>query len=495
MQIEIQNTIHRKHLKESIRILSGYQQNARFWMTSAFFFTDFITHLFSAVLAVWLRVYLANWEFLNLIEPQIYAIQKHFNLWPILFFFIIVYAIAGLYPGNGMGRDEEIKRLSIFSSIIFFGLITFIFFTKTQLRYSRAMVGFYWIFTLILMPISRMSFRFLFTKAGIWGEPVAIISNTPKVRKLITHLQKEKNLGFIPAVLFDSTLRQKTIAGIPRLQASDLIQFSYSNNINEAFIYQGDTQISNQVIAKYQAVFGKITILNTQAIEQLSWVTIQDPKGIMGYELKQNLRDTGSGFTKRLIDLLSSSFGLILLSPIFLFVGTLIRLDSEGGTFYHQERIGKNGQKFKMLKFRTMHKNADEMLTGKLAADPEMKAEWEKYQKLKNDPRITNIGKILRRLSIDELPQLINVFLGQMSLVGPRPFPMSQYKDYGESYFHYIQARPGITGLWQVSGRNLTTFAERAKWDEYYVRYWSIWIDFSILLRTFWAIINAKGAY
>jgi lipopolysaccharide/colanic/teichoic acid biosynthesis glycosyltransferase len=178
-----------------------------------------------------------------------------------------------------------------------------------------------------------------------------------------------------------------------------------------------------------------------------------------------------------------------------LIVAILIHLDSPGGILYSQMRVGYGGRKFKMWKFRTMVKDADQILQEYLNTHPTARAEWDATQKLRDDPRITRIGNFLRKWSLDELPQLYNILIGDMSWVGPRPFFPEQNSIYGKAYYLYTKVRPGLTGLWQVSGRNSTTFAERAQWDEYYVRQWSIWLDIYILLRTIWVVVRQDGAF
>jgi lipopolysaccharide/colanic/teichoic acid biosynthesis glycosyltransferase len=150
---------------------------------------------------------------------------------------------------------------------------------------------------------------------------------------------------------------------------------------------------------------------------------------------------------------------------------------------------------FKFYKIRTMHQNADQLLEEHLMKDPLLKQEWDQYQKLQDDPRVTRVGKVLRRLSLDELPQLFNVLLGDMSLVGPRPFFPSQERFYGDRLMYYKRVRPGLTGIWQVSGRNATTFDERTRFDEYYVRNWSSWLDIYILARTVAVVLKNRDAY
>ena len=198
---------------------------------------------------------------------------------------------------------------------------------------------------------------------------------------------------------------------------------------------------------------------------------------------------------KRTFDVLAVSVGLILLSPLFLFIAILIKLDSKGSVFYCHKRIGLNGINIDVWKFRTMVLGADQVLKRYLIKHPELYSEWEETQKLRNDPRITRIGKILRTTSLDELPQLWNVLKGEMSLVGPRPIVEDEIRHYQHKLEIYNQVQPGITGLWQVSGRNDVSYELRVQYDEYYVRNWSIWLDFQILFRTLKVVFQRTGAY
>ena len=163
--------------------------------------------------------------------------------------------------------------------------------------------------------------------------------------------------------------------------------------------------------------------------------------------------------------------------------------------FYRQSRIGKEGREFKVIKFRTMVENADGVLVKCLEENPELLAEWNLNHKLKDDPRITRVGKILRKLSIDELPQLWNVIKGEMSLVGPRPIVAAEIERYADRIKYYNQVPPGITGLWQVSGRNDVNYEQRVRLDEYYVRNRSIWLNIYILIRTASVVLRRQGAY
>lgn len=178
-----------------------------------------------------------------------------------------------------------------------------------------------------------------------------------------------------------------------------------------------------------------------------------------------------------------------------LFIAIWITLDSKGGVIYRQERIGHGGKHFIIYKFRTMIQNADEILEKCLAENPELARQWKENQKLKDDPRLTRVGHFLRKTSLDELPQVFNVLLGNMSLVGPRPIVEDEKERYGRYFAEFCEVYPGLTGIWQTSGRNNTTYAERVAFDHYYINHWNIWLDFWIMAKTIPQIIKGYGAY
>lgn len=199
-------------------------------------------------------------------------------------------------------------------------------------------------------------------------------------------------------------------------------------------------------------------------------------------------------YFKRIKDLLIASVMLTLLALPMLLIALIIRRDG-GPAIYAHPRIGKDGKVFKCLKFRSMIVNSDDVLRDYLKINMEARAEWGADQKLRKDPRITRIGAFLRKTSLDELPQLMNVLRGEMSLVGPRPIVKDEVVRYGEFIRHYYDATPGITGLWQVSGRNDLSYDERVQLDANYVRHWSLWRDVKILFMTVPALLNRSGAY
>tara|TARA_Y100001978_G_scaffold196005_1_gene205000 strand:- start:32 stop:682 length:651 start_codon:yes stop_codon:yes gene_type:complete len=202
-------------------------------------------------------------------------------------------------------------------------------------------------------------------------------------------------------------------------------------------------------------------------------------------------------FIKKFFDLLFSLFFLIALLPLLIIISLLIKLSSRGPIFFLQKRIGKENIPFKCIKFRTMHPEAKDILENLLMKDTALKKEFEKNHKIKNDPRITNIGKLLRKTSLDELPQFINVLRGEMSIVGPRPIVKEEKIKYGKKLTKLLSIKPGITGLWQVSGRNNLTYKKRVKLDLIYIEKYNLIMDLRIIIRTFGVILFPldRGAY
>jgi exopolysaccharide production protein ExoY len=198
---------------------------------------------------------------------------------------------------------------------------------------------------------------------------------------------------------------------------------------------------------------------------------------------------------KRLTDIALAGFGIVLLSPLLLLCFAACLLSSPGPALFGHRRVGFQGKYFRCLKFRTMVINGDECLEDYLAANPAAKTEWESTRKLRFDPRVTAIGSLLRKTSLDEIPQLFNVLRGDMSIVGPRPVTEDELARYSTSVRNYLVCRPGITGLWQVSGRSGTTYRKRVAFDSYYARHWSIFLDVKIIVATIPALLDSDNAY
>ena len=211
--------------------------------------------------------------------------------------------------------------------------------------------------------------------------------------------------------------------------------------------------------------------------------------------LVHNEQPAIGGVWKRGFDISGALAALIILSPLFLMLAAMIKFSDGGSIFYRHARIGRNGQGFDCLKFRTMVDNGDEVLAAHFARYPAAREEWLATRKLKDDPRVTRLGIVLRRLSLDELPQIFNILTGDMSIVGPRPVVKKELELYGKAASYYLKSRPGLTGLWQISGRNDVSYAQRVAYDMHYVENWSIVFDVKIILRTVPVVCAARGSY
>jgi lipopolysaccharide/colanic/teichoic acid biosynthesis glycosyltransferase len=223
-------------------------------------------------------------------------------------------------------------------------------------------------------------------------------------------------------------------------------------------------------------------------------VPAREVGGVLGLEVRQQLLLPGPRFAKRAMDIAFTLAGGIFVFPIILMLAILIKLDSKGPVFYPQKRLGRDGKRFTAMKFRTMHGDGEARLKAVLESDPKLKAEYDEFHKLSFDPRVTRIGRKLRKYSLDELPQLLNVLRGDMSLVGPRPYLEREIPEMEHQEGMILRAMPGMTGMWQVSDRNATGFPERLKMDVHYVRNWSPWLDIYILARTVNVVIQGTGS-
>lgn len=248
--------------------------------------------------------------------------------------------------------------------------------------------------------------------------------------------------------------------------------------MRNAFVKFG-TQIGTCVYALMDCT---ATIMAGKTEDRLSTVMETD----LGY---------GHQAAKFIFDIVVTGLGTILIFPIFLLLCICVAIENKGNVFFVHMRIGRHGKPFPCYKFQTMVKDSEPVLQEYLQNNPQAQAEWAANFKLTDDPRVTRLGRILRKTSLDELPQIFNVLRGEMSLVGPRPIVQAEVAKYGKYIREYYMVRPGITGVWQTHGRSDTTYEERVAMDTWYVHNWSMWLDLKCLAKTFGAVINKKGAY
>ena len=403
------------------------------------------------------------------------------HLWPLLFLFPPAYALAGLYPGFGRNPAEELRRLSTATSIVYAALAVTLFLSKDGATYSRATFLLAWAQSLLAVPLMRAVIRRLFAHCSWWGETVAVIGSDAAAFQVAEILSARAELGIKPILLFH--------------ESSPVPAETELRGVRHAIVVASPESDAVATFRRVSGNFRRVTIIPDLPGLASLWVEARDFGGTLGLEIRQRLLDPGARFLKRSSDVfLVLLIGLALL-PFVVLITLCIKVSSPGPAFYGQKRCGRHGRTFIAWKFRSMVVNASQVLERHLASNPELRAEWERDHKLKHDPRITCFGRFLRRTSMDELPQLWNVLMGEMSLVGPRPIVAAEIERYGEGFGLYNQVSPGLTGLWQVSGRNMLPYQERVNLDLYYVRNWSPWLDLYILARTVTAVVAGRGAY
>ncbi|QNC20122.1 undecaprenyl-phosphate galactose phosphotransferase WbaP [Escherichia coli] len=388
---------------------------------------------------------------------------------------------------------KEILRTLVIFAIIEIAVIAF-----TTWSFSRALWVITWIFILLLVPFSRILTKYLLNKLGYWQRDTWIIGSGNNAIEAYKAIISEKNLGLkiIGFIASEGGVRAgETINGIKVI--SNDIDWLRGEDKKTQFIvavesHQSEMRNSwlrNFMIQGFRYV-SVIPTLRGMPLDSTDMSFIFSHE-VMIFRVQQNLAKWSSRTLKRLFDIIASIAIIILLSPVLLYISRLVKKDG-GPAIYGHERIGQDGKPFKCLKFRSMVTNSKDVLNELLQNDPEAKREWDTTFKLKNDPRITKIGAVLRRTSLDELPQLFNVLKGEMSLVGPRPIITAELERYNEEVDYYLLSKPGMTGLWQVSGRSDVDYETRVYLDAWYVKNWSMWNDIAILFKTVGVVLKKR---
>lgn len=409
------------------------------------------------------------------------APETYVHLWPVLLTFLIAYAASGLYPGFGRNVADELHRLSVATSLVYPALAVTAFLLKDAASFSRAVFLLAWAQSLAIVPLVRALLRRSLERRSWWGDAVVIVGAADAANAVALSLAERPELGLRPVLVLDD----------PR----HALAASRSLGIRHGILVGTPGGELARGYGELSRVFRRVTIVPELHGLSSLWVEARDLGGVIGLEFRQRLLMPGARAVKRAVDLCLILGTAALALPFVLLIAAAIKLTSAGPVFYRQSRYGRNGATFTAWKFRSMVRNASDVLARHLETNPALRREWERDHKLRRDPRVTAVGRFLRRTSLDELPQIWNVLLGEMSVVGPRPIVADEIPLYGEAYDLFTQVRPGITGLWQVSGRNDLTYEKRVYLDTYYIRNWSPWLDLYILARTVAAVATARGAY
>jgi undecaprenyl-phosphate galactose phosphotransferase len=421
-------------------------------------------------------------------------LQHRFGLWAVLFLGLCSwFSATGAYSARNPLQDDIKQVISALTvMLIIDGFIQF----ASKEEFSRLWIVLVWPLAAVLIPLSRVLVRRLLNGSGAWRMGAVVIGGGSHFASVAQSLEDDVYVGYSIAC----HLRLSRVAERPLSQiASDLAADMRLRGAETVILVPSPAEMSeidrvidalNLNLIAYTLIpplqrlpFAGLkvqTMLNSDAIMMTSRPGLMSP-------MRQGI--------KRLFDVVVSVLLIALLLPVLLVITGFVAWGG-GPVLYGHKRIGRGDRPFKCLKFRTMAVDSDKILANLIATDPEIAREWRQNFKLENDPRITAIGRFLRKTSLDELPQLINVIRGEMSLVGPRPVVADELRYYyGENAVYYHMVRPGITGLWQVSGRSQTTYDRRVFLDTCYVRNWNLWTDVAILFNTVPSVLGGDGAH
>ena len=380
-----------------------------------------------------------------------------------------------------------------------------VFLTKTD--FSRLWWGTSWTMVALLVPSVRYGVKQFLMSKGAWTRSTVVVGVGPNAMDTALALESEPLLGFNVVAFIQPIntntdtpasidINGKTLPVLPTAPFPDLLP-PHLGRPHVVVAMDMEEMVQNAAyVQRLSLCYSDVDIVSPMRGLPIAGTRVTHffTHDVLALRLYNNLSRPWPRRIKRGFDLMVGSLLLFLSAPLFALIGW--RLWRKGGQiFFGHTRIGKGGRRFKCLKFQTMVPDADKVLDQHLETHPELRAEWEKRHKLRNDPRITRIGAWLRQTSLDELPQLINVIRGEMSLVGPRPVIADELERYGDNLVYYIESKPGLTGLWQVSGRSDVTYRQRVHLDSWYARNWSLWCDLVILIKTPKAVFNGFGAY
>lgn len=396
---------------------------------------------------------------------------------------------------------QIIQKLFVTSCYAVTSIIILLYIARIAGSTSRMFIAVFWLLSFILLVIFRYFLKKILEKYQLLQIPVLIIGAGKTAELLVQGIKNDAGMGYkIIGLLEDNQVEKGILENYPVLgKFGDAEQVIAKYNINHVFIAAPGLEQGKltKLIYKVQPLVKSMGVIPNLVGVPMGGIEAESlfNEKLMLLRLKNNLARPVNRWIKTIFDYVLTITGTIAISPILIVIALWIYKDSPGPVIFKHRRIGKNGKEFNCYKFRSMCVDAKEKLEQLLKTNPEAKAEWEKDFKLKNDPRITKSGAFLRKTSLDELPQIFNVLKGEMSLVGPRPIIKDEMIRYSEYINDYLMVKPGITGMWQVSGRSDTDYKQRVQLDSWYVRNWSVWLDAMLLWRTMKIVVQRKGAY
>jgi Undecaprenyl-phosphate galactose phosphotransferase WbaP len=472
-------------------------------------YASFAVLLVSDALAVvlsFLAAFFLRAKVFSLLFPSFFSgrtpvvLSEFVDRWYIIFIILGVFAFEGLYTKRHAFWEET--RLILKSSTMAFGLImTVIFITQKYFPFSRLIIALTWLLSFFFLPVLRRLAKTALFRLDIWSKRVIIIGSTEETAKVIQAINSDPTMGYrtVGCLTDDRTRVGELLSGIPILGHYDDIETWKEDTAFEDIIVTFPNIPRNiliHLLKSWEGISETIRYIPQTGDLITTGIEIENIGKMLSLVVRKNLHKPWNILLKTVFEYVLALLLLIITSPFLLAAAAAIKLTSPGPVFFLQKRLGRKGRTITIIKFRTMRVDGETRLAEKLKTDPDAAREWETFKKLKKgDPRITRLGAFLRRHSLDEFPQLLNVLAGTMSLVGPRPYLAEEIENVSPRPALIFEVRPGITGMWQISGRSDIPFAERVRIDEHYIRNWSLWMDIMILSKTFGAIISGRGAF
>jgi Undecaprenyl-phosphate galactose phosphotransferase WbaP len=406
---------------------------------------------------------------------------------------LVAYGMAGLYTEIWVHPIVELRSFTHINTIALLAAAAGGFMAPPFPVWCAAA----WLAIVGMVPLFRSLTRHLLARHRWWGHPTLVIGSGTGADALARALAGAPRSGLRPVLLTDPSHRCR-VSVTPVMNDPDMLEsLVRAEGIRHAVVSLPELSSArmSELLDRFGGMIPHLLVLSDASTMPTLWGASRRCGRLTGIEVRNGLLLATLGVVKRAFDLSIALTALICSLPVIIGLMILVKLTSRGPIFFGHTRIGQHGKRFKAWKFRSMYLNADAVLRDHLEKVAGAQMEWDRDQKLRRDPRVTRIGALLRKTSLDELPQIWNVLKGDMSLVGPRPIVQDEVVRYGRVFRLYTSVKPGITGLWQVSGRNDIGYEERVQLDQFYVRHWSPWLDIYILGRTVITLLHRKGAY
>lgn len=427
-----------------------------------------------------------------------YSPRQYLAFWPVgpLYVFLNtgfrLYGGSMLHPSLPLSPVEEFRRLVCSSLLLHVGVMSFLGFSRLETEVSRLVLVCSCVTAALFAQSVRDAVRGILKRFDVGQTPVVVLGSGSVAQSLVADFAASSYFGVKVLGYFDRDGR--ALGNLPRLGGvRDVVRISRQLAVRRLVVCE-DQRVLRTQLSGFATHFTHVDYFPEASAFPISGARPLSVDGLGGIEMVNQLQMPVVRFQKALLDWVLSIFALVLLTPFFIVIPLLIKLTSRGPVFYRQHRLGRKGRPFLIWKFRTMYHDADRRLERILDRRPDLAGEWERKRKLSNDPRVTPFGRFLRRTSLDEIPQIFNVFGGEMSLIGPRPIVEDEVWHYGSRYDVFSRVKPGVTGLWQSQGRSDTDYSRRVALDIYYVLNWNIWLDLWICLRTVFSVVTMRGA-